>query len=406
MSRSTSTPTGQSSASSRERAADGAERAAGPVVPGMPNLHSHAFQRALAGRTGRANADGDSFWTWRQAMYAFLDRVDADAFEAIAAQAYRRDAEGRLHGGRRVPLRASRSRRARRTPIPAELARRVIAAAADAGIALTLLPVFYAHGGFGGRAARGRRSGASCTSVDSFARLVASLARDAKAQGVVLGVAPHSLRAVTPDELAAVVALVPSRTRRSTSMPPSRPAKSPTASPGRARGRSSGCSITPPSIRRWCVVHATHVTARRGAARRERRHRRARADHGSRSRRRHVPRARRTSTPAARSASAAIRTRSSIPSPSCASSSGRSGWRTSRATCSPTAPSRSAWRSTRSAARGGAAALVPVGRCDRGGDARRPRRAERRRSRARGPAARRRCSMRRSSVRAGARCAT
>ena len=66
----------------------GAERVAGPLVPGMPNLHSHAFQRALAGRTGRGSAQGDSFWTWRQAMYAFVDRVDADAFEAIAAQAY------------------------------------------------------------------------------------------------------------------------------------------------------------------------------------------------------------------------------------------------------------------------------------------------------------------------------
>ena len=66
----------------------GAKRVAGPLVPGMPNLHSHAFQRALAGRTGHAGAGGDSFWTWRQAMYAFLEHVDADDFEAIAAQAY------------------------------------------------------------------------------------------------------------------------------------------------------------------------------------------------------------------------------------------------------------------------------------------------------------------------------
>jgi len=61
----------------------------GAVVPAMPNLHSHAFQRALAGRTGKsAPGRDDSFWTWRQAMYAFLDRVDGEAFEAIAAQAY------------------------------------------------------------------------------------------------------------------------------------------------------------------------------------------------------------------------------------------------------------------------------------------------------------------------------
>jgi len=65
-----------------------AELLAGPVVPAMPNVHSHAFQRALAGRTGRAGRSrDDSFWTWREAMYAFLRHVDADAFGAIAAQA-------------------------------------------------------------------------------------------------------------------------------------------------------------------------------------------------------------------------------------------------------------------------------------------------------------------------------
>src|SRR5947199_142686 len=64
-------------------------RCAGPVVPAMANVHSHAFQRALAGRTGHASpAHDDSFWTWREAMYAFLARVDADVFAAIAAQAY------------------------------------------------------------------------------------------------------------------------------------------------------------------------------------------------------------------------------------------------------------------------------------------------------------------------------
>ena len=55
---------------------EGAEVATGPLLPGMPNLHSHAFQRAIAGRTGRASANGDSFWTWRQAMYAFSKKLD------------------------------------------------------------------------------------------------------------------------------------------------------------------------------------------------------------------------------------------------------------------------------------------------------------------------------------------
>jgi len=67
----------------------GDERLAGPVIPAMPNLHSHAFQRAIAGRTGVPSPHrDDTFWTWRQAMYTAVDRLDADAFEAIAAQAY------------------------------------------------------------------------------------------------------------------------------------------------------------------------------------------------------------------------------------------------------------------------------------------------------------------------------
>ena len=99
----------------RERDARTAPSArAGPLVPGMPNLHSHAFQRALAGRTGRAPVrEGDSFWTWRQAMYAFLDRVDADAFEAIAAQAYVEMLKAGYTAVARISLRASRSRRQR-----------------------------------------------------------------------------------------------------------------------------------------------------------------------------------------------------------------------------------------------------------------------------------------------------
>ena len=65
------------------------ERLTGPVVPAMPNLHSHAFQRAIAGRTGTPSPDrDDTFWTWRQAMYRAVDRLDPDAFEAIAAQAF------------------------------------------------------------------------------------------------------------------------------------------------------------------------------------------------------------------------------------------------------------------------------------------------------------------------------
>src|SRR5262249_56631341 len=76
----------------RHSAAANAPRAAGPVLPGMPNLHSHAFQRAMAGLTEQAGQGGsggdDSFWTWRQVMYGFVARLTPDHVQAIAAQLY------------------------------------------------------------------------------------------------------------------------------------------------------------------------------------------------------------------------------------------------------------------------------------------------------------------------------
>lgn len=243
-----------------DAAGEPAARTAGPLVPGMPNLHSHAFQRALAGRTGRATADAsvaDSFWTWRTAMYAFLDRVDPDAFEAIAAQGYVEmvkagyTAVAEFHYVHHDPRGQAYANRA-------ELAHRIVAAAQRAGIALTLLPVFYAHSGFGGAPpTAGQRR--FVHTPDTYARLVAELAADAAARQYVLGVAAHSLRAVTPDELAAVVALAP--------------ADGPIHIHAAEQVQevadcvaALGCRPVEWLLRharvdaRWCVVHATHMT--------------------------------------------------------------------------------------------------------------------------------------------------
>jgi formimidoylglutamate deiminase len=237
---------------------EGAERVAGPLIPGMPNLHSHAFQRALAGRTGDAGADGDSFWTWRRQMYSFLARVDADAFEAIATQAYVEmvragyTAVAEFHYVHHDPRGAPYAD-------PAELARRIVAAAAAAGIALTLLPVFYAHAGFGGAppAPDQRRF---VHTPDSYARLVATLVRDAADGDWIVGVAPHSLRAVTPDELAALVAIAPQRA----------PIHIHAAEQQQEVADCVGWSGVRPVEwlldhagvdARWCLVHATHMTA-------------------------------------------------------------------------------------------------------------------------------------------------
>jgi formimidoylglutamate deiminase len=188
----------------------GARRAAGPVLPGMPNLHSHAFQRAMAGlaeRAGQAGTPGeaDSFWTWRQAMYGFVGRLTPAQNEAIAAQLYVEmlkagyTAVGEFHYLHHDPD-------GRPYADPAEMSGRIAAAAAAAGIGLTLLPVLYAQGGFGGQpTGPGQRRFRH--DVDGFLRLVEALAvRHRGDPQVRLGIAPHSLRAVTPDQLAAAVA--------------------------------------------------------------------------------------------------------------------------------------------------------------------------------------------------------
>ena len=237
---------------------DGAEGVAGPLLPGMPNLHSHAFQRALAGRTGHGSADGDSFWTWRQAMYAFLDRIDADAFETIAAQAYVEmlkagyTAVAEFHYVHHDP-------QGKPFADPAELAHRITVAAGAAGIALTLLPVFYAHAGFGGvPPVAGQRR--FVHTIDAYARLVATLARDATTAEWNLGVAPHSLRAVTPDELAAVVALVPRNAP--IHIHAAEQASEVAACVAWSGARPIEWLLGHAGLdARWCVVHATHMTA-------------------------------------------------------------------------------------------------------------------------------------------------
>ena len=237
-----------------------AERLQGPVIPGMPNLHSHAFQRAVAGRTGVASPSrDDSFWTWRQAMYAFVDRVDPDAFEAIATQAYVEMAKAgytsvaEFHYVHHDPKGAGYAD-------PAELAWRIVAAARSAGISLTLLPVFYAHAGFGGAAIVDAQR-RFVHSTYTYSRLVDVLAAAAPTRGYALGIAPHSLRAVTAEELQKILHLAGSGT----------PIHIHAAEQTREVDDCCAWSGLRPVEwllanagvdARWCLVHATHMTAR------------------------------------------------------------------------------------------------------------------------------------------------
>ncbi len=175
-------------------------------VPGIANVHSHAFQRGMAGLAETAGPAGDDFWTWREVMYRFLGRLTPDDVEAVAALAYAEMLEsgftrvGEFHYLHNAP-------NGRHYDRPEEMAERIVAAADLTGIGLTLLPVFYAHAGFGGAPPNsGQRR--FINTPDRFARLVetgrvlVSGLPDAR-----LGVAPHSLRAVTPEELDLVIGL-------------------------------------------------------------------------------------------------------------------------------------------------------------------------------------------------------
>jgi formimidoylglutamate deiminase len=179
----------------------GAERLDGPVLPGMPNLHSHAFQRAMAGLAEAAELDPGSFWSWRQVMYRFAQALTPDDLEAIAAQLQVEmlkagyTAVSEFHYLHNAPD-------GRAYDDPAELALRILAAARRTGIGVTLLPVLYQTSGFGGLPPTAGQA-RFVLPVDRLLSLVARLAEEAAGDGQMrIGFAPHSLRAVPPGALA------------------------------------------------------------------------------------------------------------------------------------------------------------------------------------------------------------
>ena len=230
-------------------------RKLGCVVPGLGNLHSHAFQRGMAGLAEAGHAGGDSFWGWREVMYRFLDRLGPDDVEAIAAMAYAEMLEsgftrvGEFHYLHHAPD-------GRPYADPAELAGRIAAAAQASGIGLSLLPVFYAHAGFGGQAPEPMQR-RFIHGLDAFAALM-QRCRDVLTDlpDAVLGVAPHSLRAVTPDELAVLPALAdgPVHIHIAEQV---REVEACLAWSGQRPVQ--WLLAHAPVDARWCLVHATHV---------------------------------------------------------------------------------------------------------------------------------------------------
>lgn len=231
----------------------GADRLDGAAVPGIPNLHSHTHQRAMAGLAERSGDGTDSFWTWREAMYATSGRLDPDGFEAVATLAFIEMLQAgttwvaEFHYLHHDPS-------GRPYENPAELSLRVVAAAEAAGIGLTLLPVLYCASGFGGAPlAPGQRRFA--LDPDGYARLRARLPPPGPA--LVLGAAPHSLRAVPPDALRALLDMTPDGPIHiHVAEQPQEVADCLAHTGQRPVQWLLGHA---PVGRRWCLVHATHT---------------------------------------------------------------------------------------------------------------------------------------------------
>ncbi|MFN3877480.1 MAG: formimidoylglutamate deiminase [Brevundimonas sp.] len=227
------------------------------ALPGVANIHSHAFQRAMAGLTEARGPSDDDFWTWRALMYRFLDRGGPEEIEAITALAFMEMLEGgftrvaEFHYLHNDPTGSAYADRA-------EIAGQIVAAAQATGIALTMLPVFYAHAGFGGQPpSHGQRR--FINDLDGFADLVSRCRTlTADLPDAAVGVAPHSLRAVSPEELSAMPALagdgpihihVAEQTKEVEDC----------LVWSRARP-VEWLLANAPVDPRWCLIHSTHVT--------------------------------------------------------------------------------------------------------------------------------------------------
>jgi formimidoylglutamate deiminase len=222
------------------------EKLAGPVLPGMANLHSHAFQRAMAGLTEMRGPGQDDFWTWRELMYQFVERVNAKQAKAIATHLY---IERLLHGYTAVA-------EFHYVHHPAGMLMSHFEAAREAGIAITLLPSLYMWSGFGQKPLQPRQKRFS-SDVSQLLSILQRMRRHCSPD-TNLGAAPHSLRAVDPQTLKELVATLPAGAPihiHAAEQP--REVEECKAALGK---RPVEWLLTEmPVDERWCVVHATHM---------------------------------------------------------------------------------------------------------------------------------------------------
>ncbi|MCO6387294.1 formimidoylglutamate deiminase [Aliihoeflea sp. 40Bstr573] len=244
----------------------GADDQAVPLLlPALSNLHSHTFQRAMAGLAERRGPSGrDSFWTWREIMYRFLDLLDPDDIEAIAAFAFMEmqeagfSAVAEFHYLNNQPGGAAYADRG-------ELAARIAAAAKTTGIGLTLLPVHYVQGGVDGRPLKGGQL-RFANDLDGYGELVARCEAivGAASTDTGLGLAPHSLRAVPVSDLAEISGWKPD-------LPLHMHIAEQEAELAETQdvlgARPMEWLLANHDVRqRWCLIHCTHMNLRETAA--------------------------------------------------------------------------------------------------------------------------------------------
>jgi formimidoylglutamate deiminase len=226
------------------------------MAPAAANLHSHAFQRAMAGLAETRGKETDTFWSWRETMYRFALMMSPEDVEAVAAQLYVEMLEAgfaavaEFHYLHHAPDGSPYAE-------PAEMAGRILFAARRVGIGMTLLPVFYAHSTFGGAPPRPEQR-RFISDVDSFARLLDDCRALIKAdEGEAIGIAPHSLRAVTPSELSELLALSGDGPVHIHAAEQTKEVEDCIASLG---ARPVRWLLEHAGVdQRWCLVHATHM---------------------------------------------------------------------------------------------------------------------------------------------------
>lgn len=235
----------------------GAEVVSGPLLPGMPNLHSHAFQRAMAGLAEVAGNPNDSFWTWRDLMYRLVGRITPQQLGVIARQLYIEMLKGGYTSVAEFHY-VHQDMTGKPYADPAELAVQISQAARSVGIGLTLLPVLYSHSGFGGQAPNeGQRRFIHSTEsyLDLQARLQPILANQPSQR---LGLCFHSLRAVTPEQISAVLAASDPHCPVHIHIAEQQKEVADCLSWSGRRPLQWLYENTPVD-NRWCLVHATHA---------------------------------------------------------------------------------------------------------------------------------------------------